>query len=129
MKLIVSLYRVTTIRTAELLAAIGKEPETDMSGDELLAQVKAKYKPFPPRFRIFYPPDTTVNKTVVGMEALSFDIRDADVPQAGLVMVDPMSSQDVDRVDGAIESELNRLGIGTDFCGYEWRVAFSLKGN
>lgn len=129
MKLSVKLYRVTTIRSDELLAAAGFDPAaTAPSTAQLSAAIKEKFNPLANRFRFFF--STFVGqKIVVGMEAMSFDITQAEIPQAGLVMTDPMSPQDVDRIDGAMESELNRMGIGADFENYEWRVAYDTKGN
>ena len=129
MKLMTTLYRVTTIRTAELIAAVGKDPDTEITGSELNQLVKEKFGPLAPRFRIFVPPDSSVTKTIVGCEAMCFDVPEANVPMAGLVMVDPMEPKDVDRIDGAIESELNRLGLGTEWQGYEWRFYFRTLGN
>lgn len=129
MLLTVKLYRVTTIRTAELLAGAGLDVDKAMDGPELLAIIKQKYKPMAQRFKIFAPPDTTVSKTVVGMEAIAFDIPNANVAMSGLVYADPMTPEDIARLDGAIESELNRLNCGTDFKGYEWRCAYEVKGN
>jgi hypothetical protein len=128
MKLTVSLYRVTTIRTAELLAAAGLEQDSNINSP-WMSLIKDAFKPFPPRFKIFYPADPKAAKTVVGVEAMSFDITEVNVPMAGLVTADPMSPQDVDRLDGGIESELNRMGISTGFERYEWRIAYEVKGN
>ena len=130
MKLTGKLYRATTIRTAELVAACGKDSETEMSGAELAALVKSQYGPLTPRFTIFYPGDTRFSKTlVVGLEIMCFDVQEVKTPMAGLVMADPMKPQDVDRADGAIESELNRLGIWTDFASYDYKFSYEIKGN
>lgn len=129
MKLIAKLYRVTTIRTAELLAVLGKDPDCDGTSAELAAKIRERFGRSTPRFNIFYPSDLAVPKTVVGMEAMSFDVREANVPMAGIVMADPLRQQDVDRIDGAIEAELNRMGIWTEFIGFEWRMAYEIEGN
>jgi hypothetical protein len=129
MKIIVKLYRVTTIRTAELLAAAGEDPESEMTGTELSQLVKDNFGPLHPTLQIFYPADTSFRKTVVGMEAMLFDLQDVNIPQSGLIMVDPISPQDVDRIDGAVEAELNRMGISTDFECFEWRMVYQIIGN
>jgi hypothetical protein len=125
MKITAKLYRVTTIRTAELLAAVGLDSDIQISPAELSMKVRQEYGPLAPRFQFWI----SESKTVCGIEAIAFDLQDVNVPMAGLVMVDPLISQDVDRTDGAIESELNRMNIGTDFFGYEWRIAYEVKGN
>ena len=38
------------------------------------------------------------SKTVVGIEAMAFDISDYTVPFAGLISADPMEPKDVDRI-------------------------------
>ena len=130
MKITGKLYRTTTIRTAELIAAVGKDPETEMTGAELAALVKDRFGPLAPRFQIFYPGDTRFSKSlVVGIESMVFDVQDVKVPMAGLVTTDPMNRQDVDRVDGAIESELNRIGVYTGFENYDWKFLYDIKGN
>lgn len=139
MKLIVKLYRVTTVQTAELIAAAGLDPEKSLelgasnpvpfTSQKLAVRIKEQYGNHPPRFKIFYPTELFMNKTTVGIEVMGFNILAAETPHAGLVLADPMNPQDIDRVDGAIESELNRLGIGTDFEGYEWRQSYEVKGN
>lgn len=137
MKLIVKLYRVTTIPTAELIAVAGVDPEQALASgnpmpftsQKLAAKIKEKFGSHPPRFKIFYPNELFVNKTTVGVEVMSFNILSAETPHAGLVLSDPLCPQDIDRVDGAIESELSRLGLGTDFEGYEWRQNYEVKGN
>jgi len=125
MKLIAKLFRVTTIRTAELIAAVGKDPLDEISGPELALLVRQKFRPLAPRFQFW----TSGSKTIVGIEVMSFDIQDANFPMAGLVQVDPIAPHEIDRVDGALESELNRMGCGTDFDGYEYRMSYELKGN
>lgn len=130
MKLTVKVYRVTYIPGDELLAAAGFDPSAPNTPGhaQLMAAIKEKFSPLANRFKIFF--NTFVSqKLVVGMEAMSFDIQQPETPQAGLVMTDPMLPQDVDRIDGALESELNRMGIGADFENYEWRVAYETKGN
>jgi hypothetical protein len=128
MKLTVSIYRVTTIKTAELIAAVGLEPD-QIDYTSWISLIQKSFKPFPPNFKIFYPADPKASKTVIGMEVMSFDITEANHPMAGLVLADPMNPQDVDRLDGGVEAELNRMGISTGFERYEWRVAYSVSGN
>ena len=129
MKLIVKMYRVTTVRTDELIAAAGYDPDSITNTEKLISVMREKFAPFAPRFKIFYPAEIDALTTVAGMEAMSFDVSEAEHPRAGLVLVDPMDPNDVARTDGALESELNRIGVGTDFVGYEWRLAYEVKGN
>ena len=123
-KVTVRLYRVTTIPTAELIAAVGGDPKQDVPTPILDKNVREKFKYFNPGFKIFY--STTV-KTVVGMEAMIFDISTPSVAMAGLISSDPLDPIDVARIEGALEGELNRMRIGTDFQNYEWRFEYEWK--
>ena len=124
MKLIAKMFRTTTIRTAELVAAIGKDVYSPID-NELAALVRQKFYPLAPRFQFWI----SGSKTIAGIEIMAFDVQDVNMPMAGLVLVDPIATHEIDRVDGALESELNRMGCGTDFAGYEYRIAYELKGN
>lgn len=141
MKTTVKLYRITTINCGQLAAAASIDVEKLESIAHLESVVRKAFYPLAPRFRIFYPSEQLFEavKPIMrsawafpgqaGMECMSFDILEASRPQAGMVLTDPMLPQDVDRVDGALESELNRLGIGKDFDGFEWRMTYDIKGN
>lgn len=129
MKVTCKMFRCTTIRTAELMAAAGFDGDEQIAIDLLMKAVREKFRPFSPRFKIFFPSDVATTKTVVGIEAMVFDIPEANVPMAGLVMMEPGSPEDTARADGALESELNRMGIGTDLDDREWRMSYELKGN
>lgn len=131
MKLTVNLYRVTTIPTSELIAAAQLNPEeidiTEQS-EQVARKLREEFYPHSPRFKVFWETATSA-KIVVGMQAMAFDVRQAEVPQAGTVFSDPMDPRDVARIDGALEGELNRMNISTEFEGYEWRLSYQVKGN
>ena len=123
-KVTVRLYRITTIPTTELIAAVGEDPKEDIPSIGLDKLIKEKFRYFNPGFKIFY---STSVKTVVGMEAMVFDITTPSMAMAGLISSDPLNPIDVARIEGALEGELNKMGIGTNFQNYEWRVAYEWK--
>lgn len=142
MKLTIKLYRVTTIPTEWLTSIVGLPKDAQTPAID--AKIREEFYPFAPRFCIFYgatftdqasrdalPPEVveTASKTVIGIEAMSFDISDFNVPFAGLISADPIDPVDVARIDGALESEMSRMGIATEFENYEWRTMAESKGN
>jgi hypothetical protein len=120
-----------------LAGAAGVEmPRADMTDEErpsaaLVAQrLRDDFAPFAPRVRIFWvSDDLSVAHTLVGIEVMSFTLPEVNLPQAGVVQWDPMSPDDLARADGALQSELDRIGIPTDHDKYEWRCSYNARGN
>lgn len=126
MKLSIRLYRVAKVPTSHLLAAAGL-PD-DATSEKLLQEIQERFGPLAYRFKMFL--DGSLGGfSIVGMEVMGFDLRDPRVPQAGIVEHDPLISEDVHRVDGALHGELARLGIFSDVEEFEWRMAYEVKGN
>lgn len=128
MKLSVRLYRVAKVPTNHLLAAAGLEEGS--TADELRNTIMDKFGPLAYRFKIFYDGSSAMGRmTIVGMESMGFDIVDPKIPQAGLVDHDPLNPTDVHRADGALHSELTRIGVFTEIDEFEWRCVYEVKGN
>ena len=132
MKLKVTILRCAAVPTDHLLV--------DVSGENNPVEAfKDRYRPFAPRLLIFWPPQHPVyedggpeihkGKTTVGIECMTFDVSDANVPMAGIVLADPLRGEDVARVDGALLSELERLGTPIDDDQIEWKTYYEVKGN
>lgn len=67
----------------------------------------------------------------VGIEVMGFDIQDADKLQQGLIEADFLNRDEVLRREGALLSELERIGIfliGQED-PFSWRVFYTTKGN
>ena len=122
MKLIVSLYRTVDFGADWLKANLPIEAGVSKPLDEALRE---RFGPQAPRFRIW----KTARKATAGIEVMTFDVDKCDTPQAGLVMADPRDSLEVARVDGALRSELERLGIPVDAENIQWRLNYETKGN
>jgi len=120
MKATIKFFRATKVPSTHLWAAAGLEPNEPV--DKVREAIKRMYAPFAPRLAIFWQQETTA-ATVVGVEIMGFSVDASDdVPRAGLVQCDPASSDDVHRADGALQSELERIGIWTETKNYEWRA-------
>lgn len=143
MKLTVTLYRTTSIETRDLISIAGFDAKfglidgnaamvlqdgTPLTEKRLNCAIREQFNPFPPRFKIFYHSNLTAKMTTVGIEAMSFDLLEPQTPISGIVHSDPIEAKDADRIDGALESELNRLGLGADFENYGWKMAYEIKG-
>jgi len=145
MKLTVSLYRSTTVPTKDLITIAGLEVKDSVDGEgepcfvlndgrplterALNTSLREQYAPLAPRFRIFYPTNLTSKYTTLGIEVMSFDLTEAQIPKAGIVYADPINPQDIERVDGALESELGRLGLNVPEEEFDWKMAYETKGN
>jgi hypothetical protein len=120
MKLIVSLYRTVDFGADWLKANLPVE-----SSKTLEEAIRDRFGPPAPRFRIW----KTSRKATAGIEVMTFDVDKCDTPQAGLVLADPMDELEVARIDGALRSELERLGIPMDAENIQWRLNYETKGN
>lgn len=129
MRVIVTIYRTAKIPTSHILGCVGLE--VGATTEEASTALKKRYGPYmAPGFKVFWPNPPEFKSTIVGMEALGFDAPvPTKVPQAAnaLTLCDPINHDAVHRVDGALWSELNRLGIPTRAEEYEWRVETSVK--
>ena len=145
MKLTVTLYRSTSIPTKDLITIAGFDVKTAPVNDSescyvlkdgtpllekaLNMALREQFAPLAPRFKIFYPSNLVAKYTTIGIEVMSFDLTEAQIPQAGIVYADPISPQDIERVDGALESELGRLGLNIPDEDFDWKMAYETKGN
>lgn len=128
MKVNFRLYRTITIPTNHLKGTVGLEAD---AGNELAARrIQESFGPhMAPGFRIFWPQEPGYRKTVVGIEAMSFDLTDPNVAQAGFIQADPIDPVVVHRLDGALQSELRRFGIYlTKAEDHEWRATYEVRG-
>lgn len=129
MRVIFRLYRTAKIRTDQLKGLVGFE--LSAPNDKTAVALKEKYGPhFAYGFRIFWQDSAPeFRTTVVGIEAMAFDVgAPGGTPVAGLVTCDPISSEQIHRLDGALHSEIQRLGLPTSSGDeYEWRGWYEIK--
>jgi len=144
MKLTATLYRSTSVPTKDLITIAGFDVKTAVIDGEscyvlpdgvpllektLNTALRSQFAPLAPRFKIFYPPNLVAKYTPIGIEVMSFDLTEAQILKAGIVYADPINSQDIERVDGALESELGRLGLNVPDEEFDWKMAYETKGN
>lgn len=129
MRVTVKLYRATQVPTEHLKACAGLEPTA--ANDKADKAIRERFGPHLAfGFHIFWPEEPGFRTTVVGMEAMSFDLVMPDAtPKAaeGLVNCDPLDPKDIDRMDGALRCELQRMGIWTEPDDYQWRARYEVK--
>ena len=125
-KATIKIYRTARVPTEILKGAAGLDRDANpgVAHDQLVQ----RYAPFAPRLRIFWPSTQgDVGMTIVGMEAQAFSVEADDiVPRAGLVNCDPVRPEDVSQIDGALHSELERMGVYTTVDDYEWRAWYEV---
>ena len=126
MKIICSLIRICPFPTenleANLTAPIGAAIAKSL--EERLAD---RFGPLAPRFKIWRQDG---KRSYAGIEVMTFDFNAENTPQAGLVMVDPIIAEEVQQVDGALRSEMERLGIDQfKMKDHHWRMEYKQKGN
>lgn len=122
MKVIATLFRVSPFPTANLIANIPKGDPSDLMG-----RITTRFGPLAPRFKIFVQDN---KKSYAGMEVMSFDVKAENLPHAALVLADPISPEEINRVDGGLRSEMERLGIDQSrFDDHHWRMEVQVKGN
>ncbi len=129
MRVAVKIYRAVKVSTVHLKQTVGLEIEA--SNDKADQSLKKTFGPhMAPGLKIFWPEPFGFKTTIVGMEALGFDVPvPTQTPQAtdSLIMCDPINDRDTHRIDGALRGELMRMGLWTDAKDYEWRVATNIK--
>jgi len=120
------LYRAVQVPTEHLRAVAGLEKTVPAAFAN--TKLHEKFAPFAPRFKVFWP-EGGYDIAVVGIEAMGFCVESGEkTPRTGLIACDPMLSSDVHEADGALQSELQRMGIWTETKRYEWRVWYDLSG-
>ena len=133
------LYRCVTIPQSWFSGLLGVSVDTVPA--KLEEKLRDEFGPFAPRLRIWWAKtsdsgfgatqgeeSSSPGHVTVGIECQAYDLTVKKVPCSGLCSVDPMVPQDVDRVDGALESELNRWGITVEFKDFDWKSEFNLTG-
>ena len=136
MKVKVQLMRTVMVPTQELAWSLFRHDLKPVGKDQCEEALRKKYGPSANGIRFFWnfgDLSALPNQTVVGIEVMRFDVSEADHPQEGLIEADFLNQEEVLRREGALVSELERIGIylmpSTDGSPYEWRVVYELEGN
>lgn len=128
MRVIFKIYRVARIETRDIKAAVGLGLAD--SNDKADMAIRDKYGPLAYNFKIFWPSPDGFKTTIAGVEAMGFDLGEpGGTPSSaeGLVTCGPIDSKLTHRIDGALKSELERIGIWTEADDYSWRGWYEIK--
>ena len=119
-KITVRICRVAKVPTQFLRGCVGAGG--DATPSQVYDMILDNFGPLAPGVDFF----VEGVKTVVTKEVMAFDIRAKDTPFAGIASADMLTPNDIARVDGAIESELARMGITSTPEEYEWRALYEV---
>lgn len=134
MKLTVKLMRTVQIPTQEMVWNLFSDESKPVRREELDVAFRDKFSPVVKGIRYFWNFSHTKQlpeTMTVGIEVMSFDIREAERVQEGLIETDFLDRDEVLRREGALLSELERIGIFLirDMNPFEWRVFYAVEGN
>ena len=134
MKTTVEIFRAIKVRTSELLGIVGLDTKSAYSPAQVVEKIMEDFGPSIDNFKILWTPDQDLdqNYTLCGVSVIRFDMADIDeaVPQTKLFhYLDDITVENLNRVDGALFSELNRLGIYSDVKQYSLKAIMTVEGN
>lgn len=122
MKLKVRICRAAKVPTGFLKGCVGAE--MDALPDQVYAKILENFAPLAPGFDFYI----ESSKSLVTKEVMAFNIQAKNTPFAcGMSTADMLDPIEIARVDGAIESELNRMGISSTPGDYEYRVLYEVE--
>lgn len=145
MQVYIKIYRTAKVDTEHLKGCVGMEK--DEHPEVVMQALQEKFGPMAHGIKVFWTeqakpsnyrfsedgeqPDQNLigvfRTTIVGIEVMGFNMT-AKFPQAGVASADPLNKVAIDRVDGALASELTRWGLVADPDEFEWRCWYDLRG-
>lgn len=137
MRITVRVCRAAKVKMEHLRAAAGMDPRAPATTSaRLLEALMDRYGPLAPTFRLLMPaqlpPDSQPGEehqhAVATMEAMAFDeLHEPGQSRCGLIEHEPLDSAEVHRLDGALESELGRIGIPAEAEYFQWRSWYEVR--
>lgn len=115
--------------TAAEMNRIQTLPNEELKAQEVDRKIKEIYGPMALRFRLYWPGGMGYVHAIATSEVAAFEVKDPNVPQAGLMTVDALNERETLLTDGALVSELSRIGIYVDAKDIEWRIVYQTNGN
>ncbi len=135
MKVIVDILRATKIKVNDLLAILGDEPNQN-SMKEINSHLVESFGPLANGFKILWSGDENTapvgQEVIVGIEVIQFrmdDVCNVVSSESLFHHVDKLTDKEINRVDGALFSELNRLGIYNAPELYSFKAIMKVEGN
>lgn len=134
MKLKVTLLRTVQVPTQELVWTLFGDVGKPVQRTDIYVAFREKFSPVVKGIKFFWNFNHTKQlpeETTVGIEVMNFDIREAERVQEGLIEADFLDQDDVLRREGALLSELERIGIFLirDTNPFGWRIYYAIEGN
>ena len=141
MKAKVEIFRVAKVPFNALELIVRSEKPTH---EEIWRVILEKYKPHID-LKIFWPSlptgdeqpnedyvneDSSKIVAIVGMRVMAFDMDRAEIPHAASVEIDPLNAGDIDRLDGSLRSEIQRI---TEYQAdafpeeFQWRAVYEIQ--
>ena len=107
------------------------DSEKNATVEEMERSLKERYGPLGIGLKILPvdPKATEYPWVYFGIEAMSWDIREAHVPHSGLVTTDPLDHRETLLLDGRLEGELDRIGIPAQAKDFQWFALYTVSGN
>jgi hypothetical protein len=133
-RITVRVCRAAKVKMDHLRASAGVDPRA--SSARTLEALMERYGPMAPTFRLLPPapvphdsqPSDENPFAIATMEAMSFDeICEPNQARCGQVEHEPLNSNEIHRLDGALESELGRIGIPAEAEYFQWRSWYEIR--
>jgi hypothetical protein len=139
MMLKVQLVRAIQIKAEQLLAIANLTPAEKANLDSITSEtfraqeidrkIREIYGPMALRFKLYWPGGIAYPHAIATMEVAAFEVKDSDVPHAGMMTADALSEKETLLTDGALTSELCRIGVFVDAKDISWRIVYQTSGN
>ena len=135
----VQLVRAVHVKTEQLMAIanltaaekanLESLPSEELKALEIDRKIRDAYGPMAIRFKLYWPGGSGYPVAIATMEMASFEIKEPNVPKAGMMTVDALSEKETLLTDGALASELSRIGVFVDAKDISWRIVYQTAGN
>lgn len=135
----VQLVRAVHVKAEQLLAianlnpsertAFESLPNESLKAQELDRKIREIYGPMAIGFKLYWPGGVGYPHAIATMQMTSFEVKEPNVPQATLATVDALNEKETLLADGALASELSRIGAFVDPKEIRWRIVYQTVGN
>lgn len=136
MKVTTEILRCTKVKTSELIGIldISEEESKSMTVSKINSIILEQFGPLADSFKILWTPDQDLDQayTLCGIGVMKFETLNSNevMPQVKIHhYIEDINPENLTRVDGALFSELNRLGIYTDIKRYSLKAITTVEGN
>ena len=135
----VQLVRAIRVKAEQLMAianltpaekaSLESMPTETLKATEIDRKIREIYGPMAIGFKLYWPGGSSYPHAVATMEVALFEVKDPNVPHAGMMTVDALGEKQTLLTDGALASELCRIGVFVDAKEIDWRMVYQTLGN